>query len=112
MHVALLYGVELGITAAATAHGGYAFAQTPSTRRPAGRPRRLRSALGALPPPMQKAFDLYHWSSERFSSARTNTISVLLAKGRARVGVVEAATNWPKRIRNMQYLDREGIAVF
>ena len=34
---------------------------------------------------------LYHWSSERFSSAWVDTISVLLAKGRARVSVVDAA---------------------
>ena len=51
--------------------------------------------------------DLYHWSSERFSSAWINTISVLLAKGRARVSVAGAATDWPKRIRDMQYLDHE-----
>ena len=51
--------------------------------------------------------DLYHWSSERFSSAWINTISVLLAKGRARVSVADAATDWPKRIRDMQYLDHE-----
>ena len=30
--------------------------------------------------------DLYHWSSERFSAAWKTTISVLVAKGRARVG--------------------------
>ena len=54
--------------------------------------------------------DLYHWSSERFSSAWVNTISVLLAKGRARVSVADAATDWPKRIRDMQYLDHESIA--
>ena len=53
--------------------------------------------------------DLYHWSSERFSSAWVNTISVLLAKGRARVSVADAATDWPKRIRDMQYLDHESI---
>ena len=54
--------------------------------------------------------DLYHWSSERFSSAWVKTISVLLAKGRARVSVADAATDWPKRIRDMQYLDHESIA--
>ena len=53
--------------------------------------------------------DLYHWSSERFSSAWVNAISVLLAKGRARVSVADAATDWPKRIRDMQYLDHESI---
>ena len=55
--------------------------------------------------------DLYHWSSERFSSAWINTISVLLAKGRARVSVADAATDWPKRIRDMQYLDHESLEV-
>ena len=38
-----------------------------------------------------------------------HTISVLLAKGRARVSVADAATDWPKRIRDMQYLDHESI---
>ena len=49
--------------------------------------------------------DLYHWSSERFSAAWRTTISVLVAKGRARVGVAAAATDWPKRIRDLQFLD-------
>eukprot|EP01043_Picozoa_sp_COSAG02_P111479 COSAG02_NODE_47642_length_339_cov_18.641667_1_plen_94_part_10 len=35
--------------------------------------------------------DLYHWSSERFSAAWKTTISVLVAKGRARVGAAAAA---------------------
>ena len=52
--------------------------------------------------------DLYHWSSERFSAARRTTISVLVAKGRARVGVAAAATDWPKRIRDLQFLDHDG----
>ena len=55
--------------------------------------------------------DLYHWSSARFSAAWIDTISVLLAKGRARVGVADAATDWPRRIRDMQYLDHEGLEV-
>ena len=52
--------------------------------------------------------DLYHWSSERFSAAWRTTISVLVAKGRARVGVAAATTDWPKRIRDLMYLDHEG----
>ena len=52
--------------------------------------------------------DLYHWSSERFSAAWRTTISVLVAKGRARVGVASAATDWPKRIRDLQFLDHDG----
>ena len=55
--------------------------------------------------------DLYHWSSARFSAAWIGTISVLLAKGRARVGVADAATDWPRRIRDMQYLDHESLEV-
>ena len=54
--------------------------------------------------------DLYHWSSERFSAAWKATISVLVAKGRARVGVAAAAADWPKRIRDLQFLDHEGYA--
>ena len=54
------------------------------------------------------SIDLYHWSSERFSAAWRTTISVLVAKGRARVGVAAAATDWPKRIRDLQFLDHEG----
>ena len=56
------------------------------------------------------AVDLYHWSSERFSAAWKTTISVLVAKGRARVGVAAAAADWPKRIRDLQFLDHEGYA--
>ena len=41
--------------------------------------------------------DLYHWSSERFSAAWKATISVLVAKGRARVGVAAAAADWPSQ---------------
>ena len=52
--------------------------------------------------------DLYHWSSERFSAAWRTTISVLVAEGRARVGVAAAATDRPKRIRDLTYLDHEG----
>ena len=55
--------------------------------------------------------DLYHWSSARFSATWIDTISVLLAKGRARVGVADAATDWPRRIRDMQYLDHESLEV-
>ena len=52
--------------------------------------------------------DLYHWSSERFSAAWKTTISVLVAKGRARVGVAASVADWSKRIRDLQFLDHEG----
>ena len=55
-----------------------------------------------------RGIGLYHWSSERFSAAWKTTISVLVAKGRARVSVAAAATDWPKRIRDLQFLDHEG----
>ena len=51
---------------------------------------------------------LYHWSSERFSAARKAAISVLVAKGRARVGVAASIADWPERIRDLQFLDHEG----
>ena len=34
-------------------------------------------------------------------NAWKNTISVLVAKGRARVGVAASAADWPKRIRDL-----------
>ena len=51
--------------------------------------------------------DLYHWSSPRFSAAWQNTLSVLVARGRAQVGVAAAMADWPKRIRDMRYADHE-----
>ena len=33
-----------------------------------------------------------------------------VAEGRARVGVAAAAADWPKRIRDLQFLDHEGYA--
>jgi len=44
-------------------------------------------------PPLVRV-DLYHWSSERFSAAWRTTISVLVAKGRARVGVADARCSY------------------
>ena len=51
--------------------------------------------------------DLYHWSSTRFSRAWFDSLSVLVARGRAKVSAAAAASDWPKRIRDMQYLDVE-----
>ena len=68
----------------------------------------LRRASRADVAHYDRDIDLYHWSSERFSTAWGTTISVLVAKGRARVGVAAAATDWPKRIRDLQFLDHEG----
>ena len=51
--------------------------------------------------------DSYHWSSKRFSAAWRTTISVLLAKGKARVGVAASVADWSKRIRDLQFLDHE-----
>ena len=51
--------------------------------------------------------DLYHWSSPRFSAAWLDTLSVLVARGRAQVSVAAATADWPKRIRDMRYADHE-----
>ena len=53
------------------------------------------------------AMDLYHWSSAKFSSTWYDTLSVLVAKGRAQVGVAASSGDWSKRIRDMQYTDHE-----
>ena len=37
-------------------------------------------------------------------------IETLVAKGRARVGVAASVADWPKRIRDLQFLDHEGYA--
>ena len=52
--------------------------------------------------------DLYHWSSTRFSRAWFDSLSVLVARGRAKVSAAAAASDWPKRIRDMQYMDVDG----
>ena len=54
--------------------------------------------------------DLYHWSSTRFSRAWFDSPSVLVARGRAKVSVDAAASDWPKRIRDMQHIDHEDYA--
>ena len=51
--------------------------------------------------------DLYHWSSGKFSSAWYDTLSILVAKGRAKIGAAASASDWPKRIRESQYTDHE-----
>ena len=51
--------------------------------------------------------DLYHWSSTKFSSTWYDTLSVLVAKGRAKVSVAASEADWSKRIREMQYADYE-----
>ena len=38
-------------------------------------------------------------------------VTVLVARGRARVSVSASAADWPKRIRDMQYVDHDDFAV-
>ena len=64
-------------------------------------------ALGSL----HHGLDLYHWSSAKFSSTWYDTLSVLVAKGRAQVGVAASSGDWSKRIRDMQYTDHEDYTV-
>ena len=52
----------------------------------------------------ERNVDLYHWSSAKFSSTWYDTLSVLVAKGRAQVGVAASNGDWSKRIRDMQYM--------
>ncbi len=47
---------------------------------------------------------LYHWSSAKFSSTWCDTLSVLVAKGRAKVSVVASEADWSKRIRETYML--------
>ena len=41
--------------------------------------------------------DLYHWSNQRFSDSWKSTFSVLVARERARVGLVAATQDWAWR---------------
>ena len=59
---------------------------------------------------VDRDIDLYHWSSAKFCSAWRDTISVLVARGRAHVGVHEAKSDWSKRIRDFQYMDYDDYA--
>ena len=54
--------------------------------------------------------DLYHWSSAKFVSAWRDTFSVLVARGRAQVGVHSAKTDWSRRILDFQYMDYDDQA--
>ena len=49
--------------------------------------------------------DLYHWSSAKFEATWRDTPSVLVARGRAQVGVHSAKTDWSRRILDFQYMD-------
>ena len=46
-------------------------------------------------------------TKKKFSAAWLDTLSVLVARGRAQVGVAAATTDWPKRIRDMRYADQD-----
>ena len=39
-----------------------------------------------------------------------NALSVLVARGRARVSVSASAADWPKRIRDVQHADHDDFA--
>ena len=55
-------------------------------------------------------FNLYHWSSAKFVSTWRDTLSVLVARGRAQVGVHSAKTDWSRRILDFQYMDYDDQA--
>ena len=70
-----------------------------------GKRTRIRECLALADD--DRDIDLYHWSSARFSAVWRDTLSVLDARGRAQVSVAAAVADWPKRIRDMRYLDHE-----
>ena len=77
--------------------------------------RNLR-ALYVLTPGIRQAdnqdrdVDLYHWSSAKFAATWRDTLSVLVARGRAQVGVHSAKTDWSRRILDFQYMDYDDQA--
>ena len=56
--------------------------------------------------------DLYHWSSAKFEATWRDTLSVLVARGRAQVGVHSAKTDWSRRILDFQYMDYDDQAAY
>ena len=56
--------------------------------------------------------DLYHWSSAKFESTWRDTLSVLVARGRAQVGVHSAKTDWSRRILDFHYMDYDDQAAY
>ena len=54
---------------------------------------------------LDRDVDLYHWSSAKFESTWRDTLSVLVARRRAQVGVHSAKTDWSRRILDFQYMD-------
>ena len=91
----------------------------PQALGPTGMPGRRSVTPGIRPPyawcqklaDSDRNVDLYNWSSAKFSSTWYDTLSVLVAKGRARVSVVASEADWSKRIREMQYADYEDHTV-
>ena len=49
------------------------------------------------------------WSSAKFESTWRDTLSVLVARGRAQVGVHSAKTDWSRRILDFQYMDYDEL---
>ena len=56
--------------------------------------------------------DLYHWSSAKFAATWRDTLSVLVARGRAQVGVHSAKTDWSRRILDFHYMDYDDQAAY
>ena len=54
--------------------------------------------------------DLYHWSSAKFESTWRDTFSVLIARGRAQVGVHSAKSDGSRRILDFAYMDYDDQA--
>ena len=46
-------------------------------------------------------------STSTTGAAWLDTLSMLVARGRAQVSVAAATADWPKRIRDMRYADHE-----
>ena len=53
--------------------------------------------------------DLYHWSSTRFSRAWFDSLSASVLVARGHANAATAASDWPKRIRDMQHIDVEDL---
>ena len=59
-----------------------------------------------------RPYALCHWSSAKFEAAWRDTLSVLMARGRAQVGAHSAETDWSRRILGFQYMDYDDQAAY
>ena len=68
------------------------------------------SRSGVSASALERPVKLEGWSSAKFESTWRDTFSVLIARGRAQVGVHSAKSDWSRRILDFAYMDYDDQA--